>query len=107
MPASEYVDSCPGLADIASEHGFSRGITQPPVSQVPPEQTPPKVAYMVRHGPVRRNKIIGYILIGAIIVGMAFLAYWVLLAKEPDTRFRNIQKLRGGQVPVEVIYRTV
>ena len=41
---------------------------------------------MGRHEPVRRNKIIGYIVIGAIIVGMAYLAYWILLAKEPNSR---------------------
>ena len=77
------------------------------MSQVPPVNTPPKVVFMVRHEAVRRNKIIGYIVIGAIIVGMAYLAYWILLAKEPNSRFRNIQKFRGGQAPVEVIYRTV
>jgi hypothetical protein len=62
---------------------------------------------MVRHEPVRRGKIIGNILIGVIIVGMALLAYWTLRESEPDSRYKNIQKLRGGQVTVVSVSRSV
>jgi hypothetical protein len=44
---------------------------------------------------VRRREIIGYVIIGLVIIGVAYVVYSVLGAKEPDSRYRNIEKIRG------------
>ena len=41
------------------------------------------------------QKMIGYVLLGIVIVGVLLLALWIIGQKGLDSRFRNIEKLRG------------
>jgi len=41
-----------------------------------------------------RQRIVGYIIVAALVVGLAFLVYWIIAA-QPGKRFRGIEKLRG------------
>ena len=42
-----------------------------------------------------REKLIGYILMAALIIGLIFLVYWMVAMDEGDSRFQNIERLRG------------
>ena len=44
---------------------------------------------------VRRRELIGYVIVGLVIIGVAYVVYTVLGAKEPDSRYRNIERIRG------------
>ena len=41
------------------------------------------------------QKMIGYLLLGIIVVGLVLLALWVMGQNGLDSKFRNLQKLRG------------
>ena len=47
---------------------------------------------------VRRREAIGYVIVGLVIIGVAYVVYTVLGAKEPDSRYRNIERIRGEQL---------
>jgi hypothetical protein len=47
---------------------------------------------------VRRREAIGYVIVGLVIIGVAYVVYTVLSAKEPDSRYRNIERIRGEQL---------
>ena len=43
---------------------------------------------------ITRQKIVGYILVAALIVGLVFLVHWII-TEQPGKRFPGIEKLRG------------
>jgi len=43
---------------------------------------------------ITRRKIVEYILVAVLILGLAFLTYWII-TEQPGKRFRGIEKLRG------------
>ncbi len=55
---------------------------------------------------VRRKEVIGYVIVGLVIVVVGYVVYTILGANEPDRRYRNIEKIRGELIaperPVEV-----
>jgi len=53
----------------------------------------------------RQRQVIGYVLVGIMVVGLIYLAYW-LITEKPSRRFRGIEKLRG-EIPVQVLDSTI
>ena len=43
-----------------------------------------------------RQKVIGYVLVAVIILGLIYLVYW---AEEPRPRYQGLEKLRGHMPP--------
>ena len=43
---------------------------------------------------ITRQRIVGYIVVAVLIVGLVFLIYW-LVTEQPGKRFRGIERLRG------------
>jgi hypothetical protein len=44
---------------------------------------------------VRRREIIGYVIVGLVIIVVGYVVYTILGANEPDRRYRNIEKIRS------------
>jgi len=40
------------------------------------------------------REIVGYVLVGIVVLGVIYLAYW-LITEKPGRRFRGIEKIRG------------
>lgn len=49
----------------------------------------------------RQRQVIGYVLVGIVVVGLIYLVYW-LITENPKARFRGIERLRG-EAPTQVL----
>lgn len=47
------------------------------------------------------QKYVGYVLMALVVVGLIYLAHWVITA-EPRSRYPGIEKLRGEAIPLVV-----
>ena len=57
---------------------------------------------------VRRKELIGYVIVGIVIIVLGYVVYKILGESEPDRRYKNIEKLRSDLlVPAEVMQLSV
>ena len=47
---------------------------------------------------VRRKELIGYIIVGILVIVLIYIVYRIMGASEPDRRYKNIEKLRSELV---------
>ena len=55
---------------------------------------------MARETTLKRNKIAGYVVLALVAIGLIYIVVSLLGESLPDTRYKNIEKLRGDNSPV-------